>query len=304
MVWLAISVEEVEFHEFSNRLRIHGIIVKGPDELGLKAYHTLNFTSGSELELEKPLGWRKHQMDLLKEAVNATGQPKTIVISIEDDNALIAQIYQYGIRKLAIIERTGGGKYFSGVKTTKVHSKSSSDAKKDYFDDILLQLNQVRPENEPILIVGPGFAKDQLLSFFRDKQVSEVDKILVEPTGQSGMPGIKEAIKRGIVKRLVQESRISFETELIEKLLEGIAKDDPVIYGMTETQNAVSVGAVEYLLVTDLLIRAGDEHLEEMMNNAESSGGKVVIISTVHDAGKQLESLGGVAGLLRYKLSN
>jgi len=40
---LDIRVEEVKFHEFSDRLRIHGIIEEGPQDKG--SYHTLNVTS-------------------------------------------------------------------------------------------------------------------------------------------------------------------------------------------------------------------------------------------------------------------
>ncbi len=37
---LGIRVSEVKFHEFSDRLRIHGIIEEGPRDLG--SFHTLN----------------------------------------------------------------------------------------------------------------------------------------------------------------------------------------------------------------------------------------------------------------------
>src|SRR5512136_2215019 len=42
---LGITVSEVKFHEFSDRLRIHGTIVEGLQDLG--AYHTLNITADS-----------------------------------------------------------------------------------------------------------------------------------------------------------------------------------------------------------------------------------------------------------------
>ena len=37
---LGIRVEQVKFHEFSDRLRIHGTIEEGPQDLG--SFHTLN----------------------------------------------------------------------------------------------------------------------------------------------------------------------------------------------------------------------------------------------------------------------
>jgi protein pelota len=300
-VWLAIDVDRLEFHEFSNRLRIHGTIVRGPDELGLKAYHTMNFTSGSRLELEKPEGWRAHQLDLLQNAVDATKQPKVTIVAMEDDNAVIALMHQYGVRNIATINAHGMGKQYSGSSSTK-SNKNISEAKKEFFGNILTQLTQARPEGSPMIIVGPGFTKDDFVKFCRDKNLTEFKNVLLETTGQAGMVGVSEAIKRGVVKRLVQDSRVAFETELVEKLLEGIAKDGPVDYGIENVKNALEAGAVESLLVIDKLIRGKNAQVEEILTHTESLSGNVVIISSVHDAGKQLEALGGIAAILRYKI--
>jgi protein pelota len=38
------------------------------------------------------------------------------------------------------------------------------------------------------------------------------------------------------------------------------------------------------------------------MNLTESTGGKVTVVSSEHEGGKQLKALGGMAALLRYSL--
>jgi protein pelota len=301
-VWLGISVERLEFHEFSNRLRIHGTIVQGPEDMGLKSYHTLNFTSGNQIELQKQEAWRAHQLEQLKAAVNASKQPQVTIIAIEDDNAVIALLHQYGIRNLANIRVQGMGKLFSG-QSSKKGGKKISEVKKDFFNDILLQLEQVRPEKSPLIIVGPGFTKDDFMKFIKDKNLPDFSNILVETIGQAGMVGVQEAIKRGVVKRLVQDSRVAFETELVEKLLAEIATDGPISYGLNETKSALESGAVETILVIDKMIRGKNDEVNDILANTENIGGNVVIISTVHDAGKQLEALGGIAALLRYKIT-
>lgn len=303
-IWLAITVERVEFHEFSNRLRVHGTIVKGPEELGLKSYHTLNFTVGSQIELGKPTEWRKHQLEQIQNAVEATAQPQVTIIAIEDDNAVIALLHQYGVRNLATINRQGTGKFYLDTtsKTGPRVSTKAMDTKKEFFNNIIMQLQQIRPENSPLIVVGPGFTKDELVKFCQEKQIPDMKDILVETTGQAGMVGVNEALRRGVVRRIVEHSRVAYETELMDKLLEGIGKDGAVVYGLAETGNAISAGAVESLLVIDKMIRGKHVEVEELMKETESTAGKVIIISSVHDAGKQLEALGGVAALLRYKI--
>ncbi|MEM2563942.1 MAG: mRNA surveillance protein Pelota, partial [Candidatus Bathyarchaeia archaeon] len=76
---------------------------------------------------------------------------------------------------------------------------------------------------------------------------------------------------------------------------------------LSEVERAVSLGAVEEILVTDELIRdsSDDEmlHLEELIRSVEDKGGRVRIISIEHEAGAKLKSLGGIAALLRFPIS-
>jgi len=69
---LDIEVEKVEFHEFTDRLRILGVIVEGPQDLG--SYHTLNLTDGDQLTIIKE-EWKDHELNRLKEAVEHSQKP-------------------------------------------------------------------------------------------------------------------------------------------------------------------------------------------------------------------------------------
>jgi len=71
-----------------------------------------------------------------------------------------------------------------------------------------------------------------------------------------------------------------------------------VTYGKKEVETASQAGAVEQLLVIDKLVR--EPGVEKIMNTTENLGGKVMVISSEHDGGKQLQGLGGIAALLRY----
>ena len=107
---------------------------------------------------------------------------------------------------------------------------------------------------------------------------------------------------------MLQEERVSKEIALVEKLLTEISKGNLAVYGFKNTENAVLAGAVEILLITDGLITKSREEdtfskIESLMKNVEKMKGKVFLISSEHAGGKKLDGLGGIAGLLRYKLS-
>jgi len=79
-----------------------------------------------------------------------------------------------------------------------------------------------------------------------------------------------------------------------------------VAYGFDEVQKASKYGAIETLALADSTLReASDENrmtLEKLMTEAEMKGGKIIVISTEHEAGTKLLSLGGIAALLRFPI--
>jgi protein pelota len=88
----------------------------------------------------------------------------------------------------------------------------------------------------------------------------------------------------------------------INNLLSEIGKNSSKIaYGIKETQNAMNVGAVEQLLILDSQVP--NNNMGEAMDMVENMKGDVMVISSEHEGGKQLESLGGVAAILRYAIS-
>ena len=80
--------------------------------------------------------------------------------------------------------------------------------------------------------------------------------------------------------------------------------DGAVTYGMTMVSDAASQGAVEKLVIEAGLLRAeeGESGWSSIAEAVEASGGRVIQASTEHDAGKQLEGMGGAIALLRWKL--
>ncbi|HTD82136.1 MAG TPA: mRNA surveillance protein pelota, partial [Thermoplasmata archaeon] len=106
-VKLGIRVEQTEYQDFSDRLRITGVIVEGPQDLG--RHHTLNLGVGDDITLVKQT-WREHHMRRIKEAIDATQRPQVTVLAIDDEEALIAEIRQMGIREVAVIRTEHHGK--------------------------------------------------------------------------------------------------------------------------------------------------------------------------------------------------
>ena len=88
----------------------------------------------------------------------------------------------------------------------------------------------------------------------------------------------------------------------VNKLLEGIGRNSSKIaYGLKEVKNAINMGAVDMLLILDS--KVASENMGDLMDMVENMKGEVMVISSEHEGGKQLESLGGMAAILRYEIS-
>jgi protein pelota len=283
---LGIRVEEVKFHEFSDRLRIHGIIEEGPQELG--SYHTLNIEAENmdKLSIVKDR-WKDYQLQRLDEAVKQRNQLILTFASLDDDNATIAVLRQSGIQWIADIDSKRPGKMYE-----------SKYSEHEYFGEIISVLRSNLEKNKILVIVGPGFTREHFIKYAKEKEPQLFEKCFVHGTGYSGMNGIYEAIKTGIIEQITKENRVVLETSFVEKLFEEIKKDGLAAYGEQEVKNALINGAVDRLLIIDILIRK--KIGEELLNLAKENKSEFTIINTMHEAGKKMEGIGGVGALLRF----
>ena len=90
-VRLGIRVEGVSFHPYANRLRISGVIEHGVDQ---GSHHTINLDAGTELSVIKT--WRQVDMDRIDRAVKATSSGAIHILAVEEGEAELYRIRQYG----------------------------------------------------------------------------------------------------------------------------------------------------------------------------------------------------------------
>ena len=288
---LGIRVESVEFHKFSHRLRIKGVIEEGL-EMELGSYHTFNIEPDVELSITK--AWKEHQIKRIREAERAFYSSNVIVVTLEEGEAIAGIVRQYGVDELFSI-RYGSWK----------GREKEGGSKKEFFNDLLNQLkNSFHSINaEVIIVAGPGFVKDDFVSFLKEKDLELAKKVRVEQASSIGISGFIEVLKRGAVERIRKEERLTKEVRLLDKLMEEISKDGKVAYGEEEVRKALQYGAIETLLISDEKLMGSKEiEIEGMLGEVERARGKIVVFSTEFEPGKRLNGLGGIAAILRFKI--
>jgi protein pelota len=274
-VTLSLELEKKEYHKDSHKLRLTGPIKAGPeDRVQIGSYHTIAVGLRDSLSVKK--SWKKHHMERLEKAKT---KPTLLLVCVLDrEEADFAELKESGIEHLASIRSR----------------KSKEGELEGYHSEVLGYLQ--KKMSDVIVIAGPGFERENLKKHIDEKDPGLSKRIFLEHCHSTGRTGINEVIKRS-ANRILKESRVVRESEIVEILMERIQIEGLAVYGKKETKEAVNSGAVETLLVSEDKIK----DFEGLMDLTEKMRGSVRIISSDHESGERFLHLGGIGGLLRFK---
>jgi protein pelota len=298
-VLLGVKVEKMFWDKILNRLRIHGIVCEAPEKINIKgSHHTIDVTLNKPLTIVKT-EWLNHQVDRLKRASRVTAAP-LIIMSIDDEEYCVAVLRQYGVDVKAEEKTRLPG---------KLEAEKRTGAMRDFFKTASKFLREVWISfGSPIVIIGPGFIKNDFFNYVKREAIDIANAVIdVKGVNNAGVAGIHEALRSGVFTKALKHVRVAEETKVMEEVLARLGKGrGDITYGFVEVEKASAYGAVEKLLVADTTLRETPDEkrkaLEKIMKEVEEKGGHIMVISTEHEAGTELLSLGGVAALLRFPL--
>lgn len=278
-VRLGIRVERVEFHPSAGRLRISGLIEHGMDA---GAHHTLNLEPGFEISVIRL--WRQVDRERIERAVKASVFELIHILTIEEGEAEIFRLRQYGPESVIGITM-GSGK------------GGDSDNRLAFFERIAGQVAEI---TGPLVVAGPGFIKEDFLKYLASKKSPVLAKAIPVETRRIGYGAAQEVIGLGVAEKLIGDMQLAHEVRTMDELMKRISQEGPAAYGREEVRKAIDYGAVEQLMVVDSLIH--DPETSRLLEKAERMNAKVVILSSEFEPGERLAALGGIAALLRYKM--
>lgn len=290
LVTIRLAAEKIEFSEHANKLRVTGPIKSGsPEEfVQIGSYHTLDVELNFPVKIIKQ--WKQWQVDRLKQAQKETKRPKLEVVVLDEEKAVFARLKAKGVDFAFEIKNNAGGK----------GDEKREEKTKSYFGEIMKKVGE--SGTGKTVIAGPGFTKDNLKKFISERQPDLLKKIIFETCSNAEESGVYELLKRGVLTKAVQDERVAREFELIEKLMAEIGRESGMaVYGEAEVRKASEYSALGELFIVDELLRKHGQ-AEKLLEEAESKKVKITVFSSENDAGKQLQGLGGIAGILRFKI--
>ncbi len=294
IVTISIRAEKPEFGPDSKSLRISGIITEGPEDVvAIGSHHTLGIEKDSILTVIKER-WLNTDISQLRDAERSALRPKILIMVIDEGSADFGLVHGASV-EFYDISKAIGGKYDTTERAKR---------KVDFYQDVAGFMSNIAEKEgiQAIIIAGAGFEKENFYEFISGKYPKLGEISFVENIGSHGRTGINEVMKRPVIRKLAEELGSVKDVRMINELLEHIGKDTGLgIYGIKEIENAANIGAIEKLLVCDDFLQKERERIEIIIKNVKSTRGRFHIVNHESEAGQQLNSLGGIAGILRYR---
>ena len=294
-MWIRLNIETTEYQAFSESLRIHGIIDEAKFDVGM--HHTHVVEVRDEVEITAASAFTTADDDLLRESEKAAHQVSVALAMVETDEIVLFYITPRGLKEGATWTMRGGGK--------RGDIKQSSGITATFRSNVIKAVKATLDETTPLLLCGPGHARETLLKEFQAS--GEVRLMKSIATSMAGRAGANELLREGLAGDLLSEYAITKETTLLDEAWKRLSTNGAVAYGPKDLNRAMEEGAIETFLITAELLRSTDASIDGMqwstwVNGLSAIGADLIQCSSDHDAGQQLIGMGGAIALLRYTM--
>ena len=293
-VFLGLRVEQIEFEDFSNRMRIFGVVVESPERIHAKGrHHTIIVDVGKELTIMKNRVLDFH-INLIEESKRLT--PNLMIVSIGDTEAVVGILRLNILETLATIEKG----------SVDPNAKKLRESYDKYFEEILKNIRMVaeRINISIILILAPQLIGEWFKEYLKAKKWTGF-KTVFAGVSEGGLAGIYEFMRSSEASTRLKGLKVLYEKDLVDKVFYRLVNDpDRLAIGLENVIHVLRQGAVDHLIILDTVARSMSNQglLEQILELAEKTRAKISIIGSRNEAGIRLKSLGGIVALTRYKV--
>ena len=266
-------------------LRVQTTITKGPDDLVSHGdHHSFSIEANTEFTLQK--NWDSVEWARLERA--AKRKPlNVLIVTFDREQAWFAELTRRGYETITSV---------SG----DVAKKAPGGGEENFWKTLAKLITDLDTRNNYARIVAasPAFWTDYLIKELPSAVEKKTSTATCSAVGESALA---EVVKRPELKHVLEADQTSKEEAITETILEAVSKDE-ACYGYDECEEKASIGQVKLLAVSHQLINQAREEnwyakLDALIEQAKSTQAEVYFLEHVTE---QLDSLGGVAGVLRW----
>lgn len=308
-ITLKLAVESIDYAPSDESMRIRGKTTEQNEYVPNQSYHT------AEVQLNKSLKLTKNEWDDLSYQIIINAS------SIEKKAEVGAIIMEEGVAHLCLV--TENMTVLRNKIEKSIPKKNRRDggggnhdkALEKYLDLVqsTMQRNFDLEKLKVIILASPGFTASSLYKNIIDHTIKDDDKLilknkskfLVVHSSTGYLQGLEEILKDSSVQKKLNDTKFAKEVIIFDSFQKSLNdEDNKAWYGPDEVRKAVELGAVKYFMITDTLFRSDDisirKHYIKLSEEVKDQGGEVLIFSSLHESGEQLNQLTGVAVITKY----
>jgi protein pelota len=279
-----LDVERAELQPAG--LRILGTVRNEFEDVPKGSHQSILIEAGSRFELIRT--WDAIAQNRLNRALERTKHDYLVVI-FDRDGAVFSEVSGKGSRE---IERLSGDVARKGYETRS----------EDFFATIVTETARIASRGySAIIIAASSMWIDEL-----KKRSPPFTARYVAISGADSSSVTTLLQSREVADELSALGSMN-EIGLVEELLKRISTGETYAYGFEDVERAVDYGAAETIIITQkALDRAFEkgtfERITQLLDRAEQVQTRIEIIDTDRQAMMKLDSLGGIAALLRFAI--
>ena len=312
---LTIRVTKLDFDPQAAQLHVSGRVAEENKYVKLGSHHTLDLELQRNFTLEKAEGWDSIALETLKEAVNQDAKAQLWAVVMQEGLANICLITDH---QTILRQRVEANLPKKRAGSTD-HDKALQRFFQTTFDSLLRQLDL--SESKPLLLASPGFTAISFQTYIKtqastgnNKQLQQlISRITVAHSASGHLHSLAEVLSSPAVTSKLSDTKFARETQLMDRFMEMMRNDDArAWYGPKECTTAVERGAVGkgggVLLISNALFRSQEINTRKrwvrVVDDVKDQGGEVRVFSSMHESGKRLEGLGGIAAILTFPIED
>lgn len=308
LIKMTLNVLDLDFVASERELRIKGRTTNALTDVPLGSHHTANVMIKESIKIHKDI-WDSHDDELVDTACSLESKAEVGAIVLEEGVSHVCLITD----SMTILRN----KIEKSIPKKRRGDSSAHDKALNTFltNTALSAIRSLDLLNlKAIIIASPGTLSNQLM----EKIFNEIDKsgdkdlirckskFLTAVSSTGYLQGLEEILKSPSIKKQLSDTKVQRNVQLFDEFTKHLNLDDyKSFYGEKEVEKAIEIGgAIKVLLITDSLFKNDDvqkrKHYIDLVEKVKQDGGEVSIFSSLHDSGKQLDQLTGIAVILNY----
>ncbi|OSD04171.1 hypothetical protein PYCCODRAFT_1476226 [Trametes coccinea BRFM310] len=294
-------------------VEVTGRVAEENMHVKLGAYHTLAIEANKNVRIEKDAGgWDSIALGRVEESCVPGRGAEVAAIVCGEGTATFCLLSEHMTVVLQRLEIHIPRKIST---TSSAHEKGLARFYQSLYQSFLRHVPYSSPTLRAIVIASPGWVRDAVFDYIMSEAnrtsnkplLAARNKFIKVHVNSPHVHSLVEALKSPEIAAQLKETKFAREGMMLDRFFKMLASDEMrAWYGPDHVALAADRGAIGTLLISDELFRSSDAAQRKkyvaIVEDVKQKGGEVLIFSSMHESGQQLNQLTGIAAILTFPL--